>query len=275
MTSAEIDRLLRYGAYDVLAEDGTSDTEAINFLEEDIDTILLRRTKRCVHETKDGNGFTFNKTSFKVSEDGTSTSDVADIDIDDPDFWNKFFKDRRSDKEEDKRGTNKSSIQSESPKSTESRSQTKTPKKRKSAKKTKRPNQRNGGKKISPPGSKSKILAKKVSTSEANPSRERLVSNELEHSLDASTPLAEYNTIAISTMSTPTALSTKALADTKSSRGNGQKVKPMHVSITPRKRSTRKKRAPAAIYEPTMSSSSAKSDRSKKRRSGWTEEDGC
>ena len=91
LTSAETERLLRYGAYEVLAEHG-NDGKTNSFMEEDIDTILLSRTKTRVHESNLFNDFTFKKASFKASEgDLLEGYKECNVDIDDPDFWTKIF----------------------------------------------------------------------------------------------------------------------------------------------------------------------------------------
>jgi len=100
MTEEEAERLLRYGAYDALAEDKSSTVEAESksFVEEDIETILLNRTKTRIHGAT-ANGFSFNKASFKASKDDSFPSERSqdcDVDVDDPDFWSKMFNGRNS-----------------------------------------------------------------------------------------------------------------------------------------------------------------------------------
>ena len=91
LTAEDTERLLRFGAYEVLAEDG-NEVESNSFMEEDIDTILMSRTKTRVHATNSINDFTFNKASFKASNDDLlEGSKECNVDIDDPDFWTKIF----------------------------------------------------------------------------------------------------------------------------------------------------------------------------------------
>ena len=61
------------------------DNAGDEFCEEDIDLILQRRTK-VIQIESEGKGSTFSKASFNVSENRT------DIDIDDPNFWDKWAK---------------------------------------------------------------------------------------------------------------------------------------------------------------------------------------
>lgn len=125
MTKEEVERLLRHGAYDIFNEDkaGTSEAESNNFVQQDIDSILARRSKTIVHDntgsSSNAAGGTFSKASFKApktpdgKEKGTS-EDIGKLgkqgrmlswtvrvylylnflvvlqDIDDPDFWKKM-----------------------------------------------------------------------------------------------------------------------------------------------------------------------------------------
>jgi Superfamily II DNA/RNA helicases, SNF2 family len=94
ITEQEAERLLRFGAYDVLSEDknSTNENDSKSFMEEDIDTILLRRTKTQIHDRQISNGFNFSKASFKpVNSDSLDGSLECDVDVDDPDFWTKIF----------------------------------------------------------------------------------------------------------------------------------------------------------------------------------------
>ncbi len=90
MSAEEAERLLRCGAYDFIITDSQERSDRDRFFEEDIETILLNRTKTCVRETNSTSGFAFNKACFQAS-DGKSSSASTNIDIDDPDFWGKFF----------------------------------------------------------------------------------------------------------------------------------------------------------------------------------------
>jgi len=82
LTKKEIEDLLKKGAYGALMED---DIDSKDFCEEDIDHILQRRTK--VVQIEAGvKGSTFAKASFSLS------TNRNDIDIDDPEFWQKWAK---------------------------------------------------------------------------------------------------------------------------------------------------------------------------------------
>lgn len=80
MTKKEIEDLLKKGAYGAVMEDDASD----KFCDEDIDSILKRRTQIITMESEKGS--TFSKASYG------SSSNRSDINIDDPDFWNKWAK---------------------------------------------------------------------------------------------------------------------------------------------------------------------------------------
>lgn len=82
LTKQEIEDLLRKGAYGAIMDD---DAEGESFCEEDIDQILLRRTHTIQIESE-GKGSTFSKASF------TASSTRSDIEIDDPNFWEKWAK---------------------------------------------------------------------------------------------------------------------------------------------------------------------------------------
>lgn len=74
--------MLKKGAYGAVMED---DTDSKDFCEEDIDHILQRRTQ--VVQIEAGvKGSTFAKASFSLS------TNRNDIDIDDPEFWQKWAK---------------------------------------------------------------------------------------------------------------------------------------------------------------------------------------
>ena len=85
MSKKEVEELLKKGAYGALMED---DKDGDEFCEEDIDQILQRRTQVIQIEAGEKNS-TFAKASFSVS------SNRSDIDIDDPNFWQKWA--RRAD----------------------------------------------------------------------------------------------------------------------------------------------------------------------------------
>ncbi|ODM96291.1 Chromodomain-helicase-DNA-binding protein 7, partial [Orchesella cincta] len=80
LSKKEVEDLLKRGAYGALMDD---DKAGDNFCEEDIDCILQRRTQIITLEQGE-KGSTFSKASF------TSTGARDDIDIDDPNFWQKW-----------------------------------------------------------------------------------------------------------------------------------------------------------------------------------------
>lgn len=80
LTKKEIEDLLRKGAYGALMDD---DNAGDKFCEEDIDQILQRRTQKIIIESE-GKGSTFSKATFASNQDAT------DINIDDPNFWEKW-----------------------------------------------------------------------------------------------------------------------------------------------------------------------------------------
>jgi hypothetical protein len=98
MTKEEVEKLLRHGAYDIFNEDkaGASERESSDFVEQDIDSILERRSRKVVHEnTGTGSaaaGGTFSKASFvsKTPSNDSGQAVTEDIDINDPDFWKKM-----------------------------------------------------------------------------------------------------------------------------------------------------------------------------------------
>ncbi|XP_013394879.1 chromodomain-helicase-DNA-binding protein 8 isoform X2 [Lingula anatina] len=82
MTKKELEDLLKKGAYGAVMDDENAGDE---FCEEDIDQILQRRTQ-VIQIESEGKGSTFSKASFNMSSNRT------DIDIDDPNFWQKWAK---------------------------------------------------------------------------------------------------------------------------------------------------------------------------------------
>ncbi|XP_031342134.1 chromodomain-helicase-DNA-binding protein 7 isoform X2 [Photinus pyralis] len=80
LSKKEIEDLLKKGAYGALLDEEDGD----KFCEEDIDMILARRTQVITMESEKGS--TFSKASF------ASSANRSDINIDDPDFWNKWAK---------------------------------------------------------------------------------------------------------------------------------------------------------------------------------------
>lgn len=94
LSKDEVEKLLKHGAYGIFSEENDGDKESNNFLEQDIDTILERRSRTVVHENtgSQGNaaGGTFSKARFtapKAAEDKKTTAE--DVDVDDPNFWEK------------------------------------------------------------------------------------------------------------------------------------------------------------------------------------------
>jgi hypothetical protein len=87
MDSTEIDRLLKFGAYDLFHAE--SDETAIRqFEDEDIDFILERRATKVVHAAEGTTifGNTFSKATFATAENPKDIVDVAD-----PDYWEKVM----------------------------------------------------------------------------------------------------------------------------------------------------------------------------------------
>jgi chromodomain-helicase-DNA-binding protein 7 len=77
-----VEELLRKGAYGAVMDENNEDSK---FSEEDIDTILQRRTQTVTIQAG-VKGSTFAKASFNVS------SNREDIDVNDPNFWAKWAK---------------------------------------------------------------------------------------------------------------------------------------------------------------------------------------
>lgn len=96
LSEEEAEQLLRHGIYDILSEESKytdGKLESQNFIDEDIDSILLRRSTTTRHPKEAKNRFNFNKTSFKASREDFFDSDIVsdhDIDVDDPKFWQKI-----------------------------------------------------------------------------------------------------------------------------------------------------------------------------------------
>jgi hypothetical protein len=108
MTKEEVERLLRHGAYDIFNEDkaGSAEAESNNFVQQDIDSILSRRSRKIVHgNTGSGSaaaGGTFSKASFvnkTPSKGGDAKTASHDIDINDPDFWKKMVGEAKPEEE--------------------------------------------------------------------------------------------------------------------------------------------------------------------------------
>ena len=98
MTKDEVERLLRHGAYDIFNEEkaGTAERESNDFVQQDIDSILERRSRTVVHKNtgsqSNAAGGTFSKASFKAPRTpGSSEQQTTDeVDIEDPEFWTKM-----------------------------------------------------------------------------------------------------------------------------------------------------------------------------------------
>ncbi|KAH7672958.1 chromodomain-helicase-DNA-binding protein 6-like protein, partial [Aphelenchoides avenae] len=82
LTRKEVEDLLKKGAYGAVMDE---DNEGSKFSEEDIETILQRRTQT-IRLEPGIKGSTFAKASF------TSSSNREDIDVNDPNFWAKWAK---------------------------------------------------------------------------------------------------------------------------------------------------------------------------------------
>lgn len=80
LSKKEIEDLLKKGAYGAVMDEDAGD----KFCEEDIEMILARRTQVIQMESEKGS--TFSKASFAAA------NQRSDIDIRDPDFWNKWAK---------------------------------------------------------------------------------------------------------------------------------------------------------------------------------------
>ncbi|KAK3733995.1 hypothetical protein QZH41_009861 [Actinostola sp. cb2023] len=83
MSKREVEDLLKRGAYGAIMDEDSDD--GAKFCEEDIDQILERRTQ-VIKIDSEGKGSTFAKASF------VSARGEEDIDVDDPDFWQKWAK---------------------------------------------------------------------------------------------------------------------------------------------------------------------------------------
>lgn len=106
LSKEEIEKLLRHGAYGIFTEDQEGAEESNAFVQQDIDTILERRSRKVVHEnTGSGSsaaGGTFSKARFAApsATDGKKGS-KEDVDIDDEDFWKKMVGEGHDDPLED------------------------------------------------------------------------------------------------------------------------------------------------------------------------------
>jgi hypothetical protein len=84
LSKEEVEDLLKKGAYGAFMDDGAGD----QFCEEDIDQILERRTMVIRHDgdVENRKGSMFSKASFQ------SNNSSANVDVNDPDFWDKVAK---------------------------------------------------------------------------------------------------------------------------------------------------------------------------------------
>lgn len=89
LSKSQVEDLLKKGAYGILMENDEAETK---FLNEDIDSILERRTTVIRHDPGSGesrsamDGSIFSKASF------AATADDLDLDMDDPNFWELWAK---------------------------------------------------------------------------------------------------------------------------------------------------------------------------------------
>mgnify|MGYP001237432156 CR=1 FL=1 len=76
ISAKETELLLRHGAYHLLSQpEDELDSESKRFMEEDIDTILLRRSKKKVHNEAQSSSTSFQKLlKVKIKTDGQSRS---------------------------------------------------------------------------------------------------------------------------------------------------------------------------------------------------------
>lgn len=93
LTKKEIEELLRKGAYGALMDD---DNAGDKFCEEDIDHILQRRTQVITIDNSEAKGSTFSKATF------SSSNSREDIELDDPNFWEKWAKKANIEEDPDK-----------------------------------------------------------------------------------------------------------------------------------------------------------------------------
>ena len=88
LSKNEVESLLKKGAYGILMD---NDEASTRFCEEDIDQILARRTTVVRHGGS--NSAANNETSiFSKATFSATTDDLDDIDIDDPNFWERWAK---------------------------------------------------------------------------------------------------------------------------------------------------------------------------------------
>lgn len=98
LAKEEVERLLRHGAYDIFSEEkaGTAEAESKEFVEQDIDSILERRSRTVTHKNtgsqSNAAGGTFSKAIFSAPKSAgeNKSQSQEDIDIEDPEFWKKM-----------------------------------------------------------------------------------------------------------------------------------------------------------------------------------------
>jgi hypothetical protein len=84
----EIDQLLKKGAYDIFRDE--DDAEAKKFMETDIDQLLERSAKKVTYGTTNTSSISSGLGSFSKASFVADTGDGGkDVDLDDPDFWEK------------------------------------------------------------------------------------------------------------------------------------------------------------------------------------------
>jgi hypothetical protein len=84
----EIDQLLKKGAYDIFRDE--DDAEAKKFMETDIDQLLERSAKKVTYGTTNSSSISSGLGSFSKASFVADTGDGGkDVDLDDPDFWEK------------------------------------------------------------------------------------------------------------------------------------------------------------------------------------------
>jgi len=84
LSRREIENLLKHGAYHVFKSEGEEEARSAQFCAEDIDKILERNSRVVKYESAAMAGSTFAKASFVASEKD------KEVDVDDPNFWNKI-----------------------------------------------------------------------------------------------------------------------------------------------------------------------------------------
>ena len=89
-SASEMAKLLKQGAYALMSED--NDDIGSQFCADDIDTILTKRTRTRVVEGAKTNSW-LNKAGHSVSRSGftADSSQGAQVDVDDPEFWSKVM----------------------------------------------------------------------------------------------------------------------------------------------------------------------------------------